>query len=151
MAAQEAAGAIRLAELSDRIAHAEKRENMAEQAALRAEAVARRAEDWARESVTTLADRLRGVLGPLLRSLVAIVKAPEEIPPKLGADKHIGELADWEPVVKELREIIQPAARAAQRADGIDWPKRVEDAIASNADFDLSKMDSDSTSKLKPR
>lgn len=133
IASQEAAGAIRLAELGDRIAHAEKREQRAVQAASRAEAVARRAEEWARESVTTLAARLRGVLGPLLRSLVAIARAPEEIPPKLAADRHIGELADWEPVAKELRDIIQPAARAAQQADGIDWPKRVEDAVTSNS------------------
>jgi len=143
MAAQEAAGAIRLAELGDRIAHAEKREQRAEQAASRAEAVARRAEEWARESVTTLTTKLRGVLGPLLGSLVAIVRAPEEIPPKLAADRHIGELADWEPVAKELREIIQPAARAAQQADGIDWPKRVEDAVTSKPVGDESKTDGD--------
>ncbi len=122
IASQEAAGAIRLAELGDRITNAEKREERAVQAASRAE-------EWARESVTTLAARLRGVLGPLLRSLVAIVRAPEEIPPKLAADRHIGELANWEPVARDLREIIQPAARAAQQADGIDWPKRVEDAV----------------------
>lgn len=133
IASQEAAGAIRLAELGDRIAHAEKREQRAVQAASHAEAVARRAEEWARESVTTLAARLRGVLGPLLRSLVAIARAPEEIPPKLAADRHIGELADWEPVAKDLREIIQPAARAAQQADGIDWPKRVEGAVSDPA------------------
>ncbi|WP_421226277.1 mobilization protein [Aeromonas enteropelogenes] len=143
IASQEAAGAIRLAELGDRIAHAEKREQRAVQAASHAEAVARRAEEWARESVTTLAARLRGVLGPLLRSLVAIARAPEEIPPKLAADRHIGELADWEPVAKELREIIQPAARAAQQADGIDWPKRVEDAVTSKPVGDESRPDGD--------
>lgn len=146
IASQEAAGAIRLAELGDRIAHAEKREQRAVQAASRAEAVARRAEEWARESVTTLAARLRGVLGPLLRSLVAIARAPEEIPPKIAADRHIGELADWEPVAQELREIIQPAARAAQQADGIDWPKRVKDSVTKPVD-DESRPDSDQASR----
>ncbi|WP_324008591.1 hypothetical protein, partial [Aeromonas dhakensis] len=82
------------------------------------------------EAISRVQDRALKALGGVLDAFVAIVEAPQDQELKDAARsglESIGTSGAWAKLADRVVNVLMPSARAAQAADGIDWPKEVKE------------------------
>ena len=82
------------------------------------------------ETISRIQDRALKALGGVLDAFVAIVEAPQDQELKDAARsglESIGTSGAWAKLADRVVNVLMPSARAAQAADGIDWPKEVKE------------------------
>jgi hypothetical protein len=123
LTAHEAATALRLSEIADRVKEADAKAQKRIQASLlkaeQAEVMAIRAESWAKQAITAMEERMRMVLSPILCAFAAIIRDPSAIKPKAEADVAIASLADWRPLAEEIQQVLYPVAKAAKKTSKV--------------------------------
>ena len=82
------------------------------------------------EAISRVQERALKALGGVLDAFVAIVEAPQDQELKDAARsglESIGTSGAWAKLADRVVNVLMPSARAAQAADGIDWPKEVKE------------------------
>lgn len=82
------------------------------------------------EAISRVQERALKALGGVLDAFVAIVEAPQDQELKDAARsglESIGKSGAWAKLADRVVSVLMPSARAAQAADGIDWPKEVKE------------------------
>ena len=114
----------------------------------RLEQAVKEAHGYFDEAISRVQDRALKALGSVLDAFVAIVDAPQDQRVKDAAKsglENIGKSGAWAKLAERVVNVLMPSARAAQAADGIDWPEEVKEtgrklrgrAIGSSSDMGM--------------
>ncbi|WP_270673397.1 hypothetical protein [Aeromonas sp. QDB01] len=96
----------------------------------RLEQAVKEAHGYFDEAISIVQDRALKALGSVLDAFVAIVDAPQDQCVKDAAKsglESIGKSGAWAKLAERVVNVLMPSARAAQAADGIDWPGEVKE------------------------
>ncbi|MFQ2019380.1 mobilization protein [Aeromonas veronii] len=97
----------------------------------RLEQAVKEAHGYFDEAISRIQERALKALGGVLDAFVAIVEAPQDQELKDAARsglESIGTSGAWAKLADRVVNVLMPSARAAQAADGIDWPEEVKEA-----------------------
>ena len=96
----------------------------------RLELAVKKTQGYVDEAISRVQERALKALGGVLDAFVAIVEAPQDQELKDAAKsglESIGISGAWAKLADRVVNVLMPSARAAQAADGIDWPKEVKE------------------------